>query len=185
MIRMCFPLNARFVREHAQTMPKCVDCDAACGTAGTSNLMGLGFLATAVVLPYWVTDGDGHIGTGLWQDCGVFPEDCEGPFRIQDISNDPGTISYCWWRRFTTPTPPHHPTHPTQITRPNHGTQGPILPTWIICYTLGTTKFWGYIGFTRSVRLPSVRPSRIPCPLCSAYSSGWIHLILIHLIKQL
>ena len=27
-----------------------------------------------------------------------------------------------------------------------------------------------------SVR-PSVRPSRIPCPLCSFYSSGWIHFI--------
>ena len=35
-----------------------------------------------------------------------------------------------------------------------------------------------------SVRL-SVRPSCIPCPLCSAYSSGWIHFIFIHLIKQL
>ena len=35
-----------------------------------------------------------------------------------------------------------------------------------------------------SVRL-SVRPSRIPCPLCSAYSSGWIHFIFIHHIKQL
>ena len=32
---------------------------------------------------------------------------------------------------------------------------------------------------------PSVRPSRIPCPLCSAFSSGWIHFICIHLIKQL
>ena len=42
----------------------------------------------------------------------------------------------------------------------------------------------GYIGFTPSVRL-SVRPSRIPCPLCSFYSSGWIHFIFIHLIKQL
>ena len=31
----------------------------------------------------------------------------------------------------------------------------------------------------------SVRPSRIPCPLCSAYSFGWIHFIFIHLIKQL
>ena len=39
---------------------------------------------------------------------------------------------------------------------------------------------WGYIGFT-----PSVRPSRIPCPLCSTYSSGCIHFIFIHLIKQL
>ena len=31
----------------------------------------------------------------------------------------------------------------------------------------------------------SVRPSLIPCPLCSTYSFGWIHLIFIHLIKQL
>ena len=42
----------------------------------------------------------------------------------------------------------------------------------------------GYIGFTPSVR-PSVRPSRISRPLCSAYSSSWIHFIFIHLIKQL
>ena len=33
-----------------------------------------------------------------------------------------------------------------------------------------------------SVRL-SVHPSCIPCPLCSSYSSGWIHLIFMHLIK--
>ena len=32
---------------------------------------------------------------------------------------------------------------------------------------------------------PSVRPSRILCPLCSTNSFGWIHLIFIHLIKQL
>ena len=35
----------------------------------------------------------------------------------------------------------------------------------------------GYIGFTPSVRLsvrPSVRPSRLPCPPCNIYSSGWI-----------
>ena len=35
----------------------------------------------------------------------------------------------------------------------------------------------GYIGFTPSVRPSvclSVRPSRIPCPLCSIYSSAWI-----------
>ena len=50
----------------------------------------------------------------------------------------------------------------------------------------------GYIGFTPSIRLCvrpsvclSVPPSRIPCPLRIAYSSGWIHLIFIHLIKQL
>ena len=39
-----------------------------------------------------------------------------------------------------------------------------------------------------SVRLSvsqSVHPSRIPCPLCSAYSSRGIHFIFIHLIKQL
>ena len=38
-----------------------------------------------------------------------------------------------------------------------------------------------------SVRLsvpPSVRPS-VLCRLCSAYSSGWIHFIFTHLIKQL
>ena len=29
------------------------------------------------------------------------------------------------------------------------------------------------------------RLSRILCPLCSTYSSGWIHFIFIHLIKQL
>ena len=39
-------------------------------------------------------------------------------------------------------------------------------------------------GILVSLRL-SVRPSRIPGPLCSTYSSGWIHFIFIHLIKQL
>ena len=46
---------------------------------------------------------------------------------------------------------------------------------------------WGVYWFHSvrpSVRL-SVRPSRIPCPLCSVYSFGWIHFIFIHLIKQL
>ena len=49
---------------------------------------------------------------------------------------------------------------------------------------------WGVYWF-HSVR-PSVRPrpsvpcpSHIPCPLCSFFSSGWIHFIFIHLIKQL
>ena len=32
---------------------------------------------------------------------------------------------------------------------------------------------------------PSVRLSHITCPLCRAYSSGWIHYIFIQLIKQL
>ena len=35
----------------------------------------------------------------------------------------------------------------------------------------------GYIGFTPSVRM-SVRPSRLLCPLCNIYSSGWILSIL-------
>ena len=46
----------------------------------------------------------------------------------------------------------------------------------------------GYIGFNPSVCLsirPSVHLSCILCPLCSSYSSGWIHFIFIHLIKQL
>ena len=50
-------------------------------------------------------------------------------------------------------------------------------------YTPCTTKLLGgYIGFTLSVHL-SFCPSRIL--LCSAYSSGWIHVIFIHLINQL
>ena len=44
------------------------------------------------------------------------------------------------------------------------------------------TKLLG--GILVSLR-PSVHPSRILCPLCSAYNSGWIHFIFIHLIKQL
>ena len=36
-----------------------------------------------------------------------------------------------------------------------------------------------------SVSLSVRPPSRTPCPLCSGYSSGWIHFIFIHLIKQL
>ena len=47
---------------------------------------------------------------------------------------------------------------------------------------------WGYNGFTpcvcQSVCL-SVHLSCILCPLCSVYSSGQIHFIFIHLIKQL
>ena len=35
-----------------------------------------------------------------------------------------------------------------------------------------------------SIRL-SICPSRILCPLCRAYSSCWIYVIFIHLIKQL
>ena len=51
------------------------------------------------------------------------------------------------------------------------------LRKWISLYN---KVVGGYIGFTLSVR-----PSRITCPLCSAYSSGWIHFIFTHLIKQL
>ena len=43
---------------------------------------------------------------------------------------------------------------------------------------------WGVFWF-HSVRPSVPRPSRIPCPLCSFYSSGWILFIFIHLIKQL
>ena len=54
-------------------------------------------------------------------------------------------------------------------------------------YTPRTTKWLGVYWF-HSVRpsvCPSARPSRIPCPLCSAYSSGGIHFIFTHPIKQL
>ena len=55
---------------------------------------------------------------------------------------------------------------------------------WHLLYPTHNEVVGGYNGFTPSV-CPSVRPSRIQCPLCSAYSSGWIHFIFIHLVKQL
>ena len=55
---------------------------------------------------------------------------------------------------------------------------------FISLYPLHNEVVGRYIGFTPSVRPASVpRPSGIPCPLCSAYSSGWIHFIFVHLIK--
>ena len=50
---------------------------------------------------------------------------------------------------------------------------------WLIIQRSCRGVYWFH-----SVR-PSVHPSRIPCPLCSTYSSGLIHFIFIHLIKQL
>ena len=55
-----------------------------------------------------------------------------------------------------------------------------------------TPKLLGGGGILVSLRpslglpvCPSVHPSRIPCLLYSAYTSGWIHFIFLHLIKQL
>ena len=69
-----------------------------------------------------------------------------------------------------------------------------IVSILSVSYCTRTTKLLGVIlvslgpsvlpSVCPSVRL-SVCSSRIPCPLCRAYSSGWIHFILIHLIKQL
>ena len=56
---------------------------------------------------------------------------------------------------------------------------------------LAQQSCWGGIlvslrpSVCRSVRPSVPRPSRIPCPLCSFYSSGWTHFIFMHLIKQL
>ena len=49
-------------------------------------------------------------------------------------------------------------------------------------YTPAQRSCWGVYWF-HSVCL-SFHPS-VPHPLCSAYNSGWIHFIFIHLIKQL
>ena len=50
----------------------------------------------------------------------------------------------------------------------------PYLMLFSHSYTPRTTKLLGgYTGFT-----PSVRPSRMPCPLCIIYSYGWIVFIL-------
>ena len=49
-----------------------------------------------------------------------------------------------------------------------------------------TKLLWDILVSLRPPVRPSVpRPSLIPCPLCSFYSSGWILFIFIHLIKQL
>ena len=69
-------------------MPK---CSAACGTAGVCNILGWGGMGAAIVLPWWVADGDGEIDTGLWQDCDFFP-DCDDKFSFQDILKGPGAI---------------------------------------------------------------------------------------------
>ena len=50
---------------------------------------------------------------------------------------------------------------------------------------LYTTKLLGGVYWFHSVRPSIPHPSRVPCPLCSFYSSGWIHFIFMHLIKQL
>ena len=55
-----------------------------------------------------------------------------------------------------------------------HGPQKQIL---IFLYPPNNQVVGGYIGFSPSVRL-SVRLSRLPCPLCNIYSSGWILSIL-------
>ena len=52
----------------------------------------------------------------------------------------------------------------------------------ILLYSPNNEVVGGYIGFTPSVRpfvvRPSVRPSRLPCPICNIYNSGWIRSIL-------
>ena len=61
-----------------------------------------------------------------------------------------------------------------------------VLFHYTIIIFYHTMKLLGVYWFhfvRRSVRL-SVHLSCIPCPLCSTYSSGWIHFIYIHLIKQ-
>ena len=50
-------------------------------------------------------------------------------------------------------------------------------PSHQLLYPLNNEVVGGYIGFTPSLR-PSVRPSRLLCPLCNIYSSGWILSIL-------
>ena len=62
-----------------------------------------------------------------------------------------------------------------------------LIPVWQIYINILSypphNKVVGVYWF-HPVR-PSVRPFRIPFPLCSAYSSGWIYFMFIHLIKQI
>ena len=54
-----------------------------------------------------------------------------------------------------------------------------IHKRWVngLLYPSNNEVVGGYIGFTPSV-CPSVRLSRLPCPFCNIYSSGWILCIL-------
>ena len=90
-------------------------------------------------------------------------------------------LHQCW---------PRSPT-PYGVTKP-HWVNKKICVRYVmkilLLYPRTTKLLGGYTGFTPSVRPSvrlSVRPSRIPCPLCSTCSFGWIHFIFTHLIKQL
>ena len=52
--------------------------------------------------------------------------------------------------------------------------------SFVVIVSYHTTKLLGVYWFLSVCW--SVRPSRVLCPLCIAYSSGWIHFIFIHLI---
>ena len=63
------------------------------------------------------------------------------------------------------------------VTRPQwvkilpHGKQGFVIPP-------EQRSCWGVYWFHSVRPCPSVRASRLPCPLCNIYSSGWILSIL-------
>ena len=80
-----------------------------------------------------------------------------------------------------------------QIVTGNYGNEAEdVSHCFTIClwlYPPHNKVIGGYIGFTPSVRpsiCPSIRlsvlQSRIPCSLCSACNSGWIHFIFTHLL---
>ena len=57
------------------------------------------------------------------------------------------------------------------------------LERWSSLYSLQNKVFGEYIGFTPSI-CPSYCLSRILCPFCSPYISGWIHFIFIKQLQQ-
>ena len=69
------------------------------------------------------------------------------------------------------------------------------VPTQTLCagkilyyhdYSPCATKLLGGILLSLHPSVcPSIRPASCMCLLCSTYSSGWLHFIFIHLIKQL
>ena len=63
---------------------------------------------------------------------------------------------------------------------------GLTAPTHIITSpkVVGVGMGVGYIGFTPSVHLPAL-PYHMPCPLCNAYSSGWILALLATIISSM
>ena len=114
-------------------------------------------------------------------------------FKIKQIVNKVFIYVYIYVYQGITDTYVHICVDKIKNKREKHSPKCETYRPTVIIRTV-TTKLLGgmLVSLCLSVCLslhssihPSVSPSRIPCPLCSAYSSGWIRFIFINFIKQL